>query len=190
MLVSVVTPPSAIVPLADVKAHLNVIETDDDALISAYLAAATGTIDGPDGWLGRALGAQTLEARLDALAGELIRLPCRPLIEIVSVKYDDDSGVEQTLAADQYTLDPEGLLVAYGAAWPSSRARRGAVRIRYRAGYADGAVPAPIRAAVLLMVGDLYAQRETAVVGAISARVPMSTTVENLLSPYRIWSSC
>jgi hypothetical protein len=36
------------------------------------------------------------------------------------------------------------------------------------------------------MVGDLYAFRET--VGAISGSIQMSTTVQNLLGPFRDWS--
>ena len=44
------------------------------------------------------------------------------------------------------------------------------------------------RYATLLMVGDLYAYRETAVTGVSTAPVQMSTTVEALLAPYRIWS--
>jgi hypothetical protein len=50
------------------------------------------------------------------------------------------------------------------------------------------AVPAPIKAAVLLMVGDLYENRETVAEGA-PAPVEMSMTVERLLSPYRVWSA-
>jgi hypothetical protein len=57
--------------------------------------------------------------------------------------------------------------------------------ISSRAGYE--VLPKPIRAAVLLMVGDLYRFRETVSVGVSSTAVPMSTTVESLLSPYRVF---
>lgn len=184
----VITPPAAVVDLDTAKAHLNVEHPDHDHLIELYVQAATATIDGPGGWLGRALGVQTLEARFDAFACELVKLPCPPLISIGSVAYDDGDGVEQTLDEDQYTLDPEGLLLAYEASWPNTRTQRGAVRVTYDAGYEDG-IPGPITAAILLMTGDLYANRETAVVGTVAAKVPMSTTVENLLSPFRVWES-
>ncbi|MFN3584840.1 head-tail connector protein [Phenylobacterium sp.] len=186
MIVSVVTAPQPVVELVEAKDHLRVDHDDSDDLIAAYVQAATAHIDGPDGWLGRALGVQTLEARLDAFpCGELIALPYRPLTEIVSIKYDDGDGAERTVDADLYTLDPAGALLAYGAAWPVARTRRGAVRVRYVAGYANG-IPAPIKAAILLMVGDLFANRET--VGAAAARIQMTTTVESLLAPFRVWS--
>ncbi len=46
-----------------VKAHLRVDGDEENDLIQAYIAAAQATIDGPGGWLGRALGKQTIEYR-------------------------------------------------------------------------------------------------------------------------------
>jgi hypothetical protein len=46
-------------------------------------------------------------------------------------------------------------------------------------------MPAPVRCAVLLIVGDLYANREALVVGTIVADNPM---VQRLLWPYRMQS--
>lgn len=187
MYARVITPPKPAVTLERAKAHLVVEHDDDDGLIEAYVAAATGTLDGPDGWLGRALGVQTLEARFDAFPCEdLMRLPYAPIVAIEAIKYDDADGVEQTLVdPTHYGLWDDGALLAWSASWPTARSRRGAVRIRYTAGYA--ALPAPIEAAILLMTGDLYANRETVKVGQIG-KVPMSMTVENLLSTYRRWS--
>ncbi len=65
MPVVVVSPPAPLVGLDLLKQHLRVDGSDDDALITAYAAAAQGQIDGPAGWLGRAIGPQTLELRLD-----------------------------------------------------------------------------------------------------------------------------
>lgn len=49
----------------------------------------------------------------------------------------------------------------------------------------DVPVPAPVKAAILLLLGDLYATREGAVTGTIRTE---NTTVDRLLSPYRKWS--
>ena len=80
---------------------------------------------------------------------------------------------------------------AVGLAWPSSRCDAESVRFRFTAGHAiDGeadSLPAPIKAAVLLMIGDLYEHRETVVIGTISSRIPVSTAVESLLSTYRVY---
>jgi uncharacterized phiE125 gp8 family phage protein len=172
-----------IVSLADAKAHLRVRHNDEDDLISAYIDAATATIDGPDGWLGRAVSVQVIEQRFDCFAaGVCLLYP--PIIEIVSVKYLDSNGALQTLATDQYELIDRDVVPVVGASWPSALARRDSVRVQYRAGYAS--VPKPIQMAILLMVGDLYACRET--VGSNLGSIPMSTTVESLLSPFRIYA--
>jgi uncharacterized phiE125 gp8 family phage protein len=179
------------ISLEEAKAHLRVDHSDDDTLIGIYIQAARQTIDGRDGWLGRALVTQTWELQLDAFTGDAVQLPLAPLQSVTSVKYDDADGVEQTLDAAGYDLDTTsvpGWLVVGEDGWPTTLSAINAVRIRYIAGYGDAAdVPAPIRAAILLMVGDLYAHRETAVVGANPSAVQMTTTVENLLAPYRVW---
>lgn len=58
-----VTPPTgAIVSLPEVKAHLRVDHAHEDALIQAYMDAATSWIDGFDGVLGRCVMEQTWRA--------------------------------------------------------------------------------------------------------------------------------
>ena len=194
MTVVVITPPAEIIDLDTAKAHLRVDHADDDALIEAFVGAATSWLDGPSGWLGRSLGLQTLEARFDRFDCDFLALPYGPIVDIVSVRYDDADGVEQTVASVDYTLQPGGVRAAYAAAWPSPRSYAGAVRVRYRAGYAINPdavpvvenVPAAIKAAILLMVGNLYANREAVSVGNAVVELPFG--VEALLSPFRVWS--
>lgn len=181
----VIDPPAPVVTWADADKHLKLDgDTSQQAEVEAMIAAATGALDGPDGWLGRAIGVQTIEARFDRFDSCGFALPCRPIIGVTSLKYLDSAGVEQTLAADQYELIGNELIAALGATWPSAAAYPEAVRIRYQAGYAT--LPAPIRAAILLMTGDLYRFRETAMM-VTGMKVPMSTTVENLLASYRVY---
>jgi uncharacterized phiE125 gp8 family phage protein len=184
MRVFVVTPPEPVISLDDAKEHLRVRHDDEDTLIKAYVAAATGHIDGPDGWLGRAIGMQTLEARADVFR-DCMRLPFAPIADITSVKYLDGTAAEVTILPTEYELRGSLIGSAFGKRWPSVLAQPESVRIQYQAGYTT--LPPAIRAAILLMTGDLYANRETAVVGTGAAAIPMSTTVENLLSPFRIY---
>lgn len=187
MSVVVVTAPVHGISLTTVKAHLRVDHTDDDTLIAAYVSAAAGHIDGPQGWLDRAVFPQTLELRQNVFGSDPIRLPYGPATAITSIKYVDPDGAEQTLASDQYVLTNAGAVeLAYSASWPNLRGDAEGVRIRYAAGYAT--LPPAILQAVLLMVGDLYAFRETAQVGSVAGRIPMSAAVENLLAPFRAWS--
>jgi uncharacterized phiE125 gp8 family phage protein len=186
MRVFVVTPPQAVITTDEAKAHLKVLEDDEDALIDSFVAAATAHLDGPSGWLGRAIGLQTLEARFDSFECGALSLPFPPLAELISVKYLDNAAVEQTVDLALCEMMGQLLVPVDGQTWPSPLRRREAVRIRYQAGYQ--VVPAPIRAAILLMVGDLYANRETTIGSSNSVEVPMSTTVENLLGLYRVWA--
>lgn len=186
MAVVVVTPPDPAIDLDLVKAHVRVDHDDDDVLLEAYVAAAVSHIDGPAGWLGRAIWPQTLELRQNVF-GCGTRLPYGPVQSIESVKYVGADGTEQTLDPTAYDLLSNGEIgLTYGASWPSLRGDAEGVRIRYVAGFET--VPAAIMSAVLLTVGDLYAFRETAQVGSVAGKIPMSPAVENLLAPYRVWS--
>jgi hypothetical protein len=73
---------------------------------------------------------------------------------------------------------------AFPGAWPAWACDPEAVRVTYRAGY--DAVPPAAKAAILLMVGDLYRFRDT-VAPIATASVPMSTTVTNLLMPLQVY---
>jgi uncharacterized phiE125 gp8 family phage protein len=196
MRVLVITPPEPVVSLSDAKQHLGVLHDDEDALITAMVAAATQHLDAEVGWLGRAISPRELEARGVYFDGCRIRPPFPPVISVSSIKYLDTNGAEQALATDQYEVRGNEIVRAWGVSWPSVRRDDENVRIRYWAGYAaDPAadpliadVPAPIVAAIKLMVGDLYFNRETTISGTIVQSVPMSTTVENLLAPFRVFA--
>lgn len=187
MPVVVITPPELLVSLALAKKHLRLDHPDDDDLVEAYLAAVCGHIDGPAGWLGRSIGEQTLELSV-AEWGSALALPYGPVSSVASVKYLDVLGVEQTLDPAYYGLAHGRLYLRPWARWPSTQDAPDAIRVRYVAGQA-GTVPPAVVAAVLLMVGDLYANRETGVTGTVTAPVKMSITVENLLAPFRVWQA-
>ena len=190
MVAFVLTPPEPVISVPDAKAHLRVLHADEDALIATYIAAATAHIDGPDGWLGRAIGIQTLEMRLPTFGNcPAIALPYPPAVEIESIAYVDSLGETVELTSDEYELSGGMLRPTWPSAFPVAAWRGAAgetVRIRWKAGYAD--LPPAIRAAILLMVGDLYANRETVAVGSAAGPIPMSTTAEALLSPLRVFS--
>lgn len=190
MRVVVVVPPAPVVTWGDADTHLKLDgDTTQQAYVEGLIAGVTAQLDGPTGWLGRAIGPQTLEARLDNFDCGSLRLPYPPLIEILSVTYVDPAGVVQTVPDDLYEVRAGALMPVFGRTWPAPRWQRDAVIVRYRAGY-DGEpgrlLPAQIKPAILLMVGDLYKSRESFVAGVASA-VPMPASAENLLAPLRIW---
>lgn len=174
MRVVAIEPPEPIVTWDEAKVHLRLDDDEEKTFVESLIAAAQGNIDGPNGWLGRSIGVQTLELRSTGLCSPIVTLPFPPVLSIVSASVDgqavDIGGYE---AGDPDFEFPEPLSDADD------------IRIQYRAGYET--VPAPIKAAVLLMVGDLYRFRETVESGQLAA-VPMSTTVNSLLAPYRRWT--
>jgi len=201
MRVIVIEAPAPVVTWEDADAHLELSgDVSQQVKVEGYIAAACEHLDGPEAEaeLGRALGLQTLEARFDMWEiGCGLKLPCPPVVDLVRVSYLDVNRQEITVDPSDYELiDRTVYPIAASWPWEGGYWGREAVRVRYRAGYvkdpdADPIVstlPAPIRAAILLMLGDLYANRETVAVGVSATPIGMSTTVEALLGPYRIFS--
>lgn len=183
MRVLVTTPPVPFVSLAEAKAHLTVDYEHEDALITALIAAACAHIDGPEGWLGRSIGQQTLELQRCGFP-TWFDLPYPLVTAVTSIVYDDADGAEQTLDDSIYRVYGSVIARAPSASWPATENAQESVRVTYEAGYEQ--IPAPIKQAVLLMVGDMFKHRESTQIGAIND-VPMSMTVDRLLAPYRVW---
>jgi len=189
-------PTAELVTLDQAKAHLREDSDEFDDYIAACIAAAVGHLDGYSGVLGRALAEQTWVLHLDRFPIGPLRLPLPPLLAVESIAYIDTAGAAQTLSASVYKVlagERATLELAYGQSWPATRAESRAVSITYSCGWeapAGGAAwPAklgPVIAAIKLMVGDLYAARETYVTGTIAAQIPMSSTVERLLRPLKV----
>lgn len=181
---------SGVVGLELAKTHLRVDGAAEDALITGYVGAAVAMLDGAAGRLGRALLPQQWTLVLDAFPAsstQAIRLPLPPLRQIDEVAYVDGDGVRRVWAAETYQVvggraTPARLFPAYGQGWPVARAQPGAVEITFTAGY--DAVPEPIVQAVLLLVGQWYANREAVNVGNIVNELPFA--VEALLTPYSV----
>jgi uncharacterized phiE125 gp8 family phage protein len=194
------------ITLADLRLHLGIVpyEVDSngagdhphDAMIMAMLAAARTHAEE---FTGRSIALKTYELRLDGWPEDTeVELPMPPLVSIESVKYIDADEVEQTISATDYVIDtyePTAgwLLPASGTTWPTPLAVVNCVRIRYRAGYQvpepDSSpedapdLPGAIRAALLLLVGHFYENRE-AVSSKALTEVPLAVTA--LLRPYRV----
>jgi uncharacterized phiE125 gp8 family phage protein len=192
-LIQLTAPAELPVTLAEAKAHLRVDGADDDTLIAGLLAAAVGHLDGAEGLLGRALVEQQWTLVLDAFpasAEKPVRIPLPPLVSVAAVRYVDAAGATQTWDAANWRIAPQGampghLLPVHGESWPTTRTQAAAVEIDFTAGYGAAAgVPAPLKAAMLLLIGHWYANREAVNVGNIVNELPLA--VQSLLAPYRI----
>jgi len=180
-------PASEPVSLAEAKQFLRIDEGDTsfDSELGGFIAAAREQIEAITG---TRLVEQAVELRADGFA-DLARLPIGPVIAASAIVYDDSAGVEQEVDAENYELFgsnlEQGIRPVFGATWPVGAVRAGAVRVAATVGY--NTVPKPIWTAILLMIGDMFAFRETAVTGTVAYKIPTSASVENLLANYRIW---
>ena len=103
-----------------------------------------------------------------------IELPFGPVREVSSVVYVDTDGIDQTMDAADYVVNPYATpaTVKPVTAWPSAKSQDRSVRVTYTAGYADDspATPMPdeVRIGLLLMLGHLFENREDTAERAIS----------------------
>lgn len=187
--IKVITAAARPLTLAELRLHLRLDTVDgaheDDALILAQLDAA---VEYAQHNTGRAIGLQTLELALDAFpaCGDIM-LPLSPVISITSVKYTDINGTEQTVGSSNYALDDYSLqgrvVPAYAYVWPSTQSVPNAVRVRY----VGGTVPSAFTAALKLIVGHLYQNREQ---GSTIEVKDIPLGVDAMLGTQRVYSKC
>lgn len=175
------------VSLDEARRHLRDPDVSQDPLIQALISAARQHIEKV---CERALMPQAWRLSLNTFPCGEVLLPGGLVRSITTVAYTDANGVGQTLSAGsgyQADLDsqPARLLPpAAGGSWPATQSdKANAVQITYETGYADAAkVPAPIKAALLLIVGDLFELREAGVLGTT---VQDNPAVNRLLLPFK-----
>lgn len=130
------------VTLAEAKAWCRIDTDDDDALVTALIAAARLEVES---FTGRALITQSWRLTLDGPADRLVVLPVVPVRAITAATADGDA-ISVTLQGDAVLL-PE--------------ACSGQLSIDYTAGYGAAAdVPQDLRQGVLALVAYWYDNRD------------------------------
>jgi uncharacterized phiE125 gp8 family phage protein len=189
------------ISIEDARLHLR-LDTDgnsppahpDDVLIGWLIQAGRELAEQ---YTGRTIAHRTMEQALDQFpcSGE-IQIETAPVRSITSVTYRDSNGDAQVLTdadyvLDDYKVDQVWLLPAEDTSWPVTRSVINAVKIRFEAGYdlpeevvPAQALPASIKAAILLMLGHYYENREDVVVGKTVVELPMGS--KHLLNPWRL----
>lgn len=170
----VITPANAeaVLPLATLRLHCRIDGTADDALLQLWRSAALQYVEH---YTGRSVGVQTRELALDAFPCRALTIPRGPVSSVVSVKYTDGDGDEETVDPGVYRLDlysdPQRLLPVYGQAWPTARSEPGSVRVRYVAG--SNTVAGAALHALLLLVSHADKNRESVITGTIASELPL-----------------
>lgn len=173
----------------EAKLHLKIdSDTTDDTLIAALITAARETAEN---YTGRALINQIWELAINEFPDDdFIELPPSPLSSITSLIYQDADGVNTTASSstlyepDLYSV-PGRLCLRYGQAWPTARDIQNSITVTYVSGYgsAGSSVPGAIKAAILLIIGHLYENREAVDLNNLE-ELPMGAKF--LLEPYRV----
>lgn len=182
------------VTLAEAKIHLHVgtDETEQDDYISTLIKVARTSAEI---YTGRTFCAKTYNYYLDGFPGNVgaIYLPYPPLLSataVTSIAYFDSDGVSATLDSDYYQIDhtaePAIIVPDEDDTWPSTQAYKlNAVNIEYTGGYGTTAasVPAPLKQAILLLVGLWFENREQVSVGTVN-EIPYAARM--LMSHYEV----
>ena len=189
------------VSIADAKAHLRVDSADDDLLITSLIQAAREYIEMRTEL---ALLTQTWVLQLDrfprsdrleywpsvASPTGSILLPRRPVQSVTSIVWTDQVGTPHTVDPATYTVDlisnPARITLTYNSSWPNlsspGLAMMAGVAVTYVAGYtAPSLMPAHLRAALLLMLGHWYLNREEVLSGTRLVAIQLPVAAEQLL---------
>jgi len=183
------TPPSVnAISLQDAKDHLRIDGTDEDALILAYIRAASDYAE-------KATNLQfltsTWKLRLNEFpaGSDPIIFQKNPVQSISSISYVDIDGNSQTWASSNYEVDvtsrPGRIRPVNTESYPSTKDQYNAVTITFDAGYGDdnSDVPDEIRSALRIMVSYLFENRDMVhSMNGESVVVQWPVTIDTLLA--------
>lgn len=194
--VTVVTPPAAEpVSASELKLHLKIDVSTDDALITTLGKAAREYVEA---FTRRSLISTTYDLTLDGFPCEAIELPYPPVSSVTSVSYVDTAGNTQTMTAGTSGYltrlpagphaEPATIYRAYGVQWPVTRCQPHAVTVRFVSGYgaAGTDVPSTLLASIKHLVEHWYTNRGVvdAGINAVTSLVPKG--VDAMLGAFKV----
>lgn len=169
------TIPAAFTPVSldEARAFLRVDATDEDALVTRLIEAATAWCEAASGM---AFAQRTLRLSLDRFpdGDGAILLPRPPATIVSAFTYYDTDGALQTWDASDYQADvvaqPARLLPLPGEAWPATQAGRvNAVQVTFNAGLPQASLIDPrAKQAVSLLVAHWFENREAVAAGVVA----------------------
>jgi uncharacterized phiE125 gp8 family phage protein len=173
--------------VTEIKNHLRVGSTHENALISSYGIAAR---DYYERETGRALMPQTMRLTLQDFPVGAIELPRSPVSTAstdVTVKYFEDGSTSlTTFPSSKYIVDhehePAQLRLQRDESWPTAELRsRNAIQVDFKAGYGVGStgnpaalVPSAHKLAIRVLAAHFFENREPVPVGTVARELPFS----------------
>lgn len=163
MATKVVTPASTLpITLADAKAHIKAVTTDEDTQVTAFIQAATDRIERDTGL---SLLTQTIDIFVDGVTlQDRFELPVSPIQSVTSFSYTDTAGIVQVWPTTQYEVDlasPQPRIgLAMQGMWPTDLRFFQPITIRVVAGWTSAAlIPAGLILAIKMVVAWLDQNR-------------------------------
>lgn len=168
-----VTPPAgAVITIADLQTVLRVADPTEAGFLFDQIIAATELVQGNTG---KQLLLATYEMSLTGFPAGEIEIPNPPLQSVVSIKYDDDQGAEQTLSPSLYSVNlgstrrRGSIIPADGCSWPTARCHNRSVHIRFTCGWPNAAaVPRALVQQVRLLAVHWFRNRSAVSCGSMS----------------------
>ncbi len=181
-LVILTQPANEPVSLIEAKDHIRVVGSLEDDVITSLIVTARQYIEQSYNVM---MISQTWRSYHNSFID--IVLDLLPVTSIVSIKYIDINGTEQTLSSSIYDVDlfalKASLELSYNQSWPSVRSVKNTITVEFVVGYgAPTDIPDPLKHAILLLVGYLYENREHTTEIALT-ELPLS--FKHLMLPYR-----
>lgn len=174
--------PDNVITLAEVKRHLRVTHNLEDSLITSIRNAAIRYVEQ---YCNISCGRVEGAGYLSSFHSEFF--PLGPVASVTSVQYEtDNSGTLTTLGSSSYHIDikTEPARIAFSDVPTVYEYALMPVKITFTYGYATDNIPPNVIAAILLLCGHLYENRQAEVIGAIST--PLKMGLDALLSTDRI----
>jgi len=173
------------VSLTEAKSHLKVDTNADDTYIESIIKAATQL---SEEYTNRFF-IDTVVTQYASDFKEIKTLFKSKVSEVTHVKYYDSNNTLQTLSAtvydEQLNYEPAQIQLADGQSYPAFTKRNDAVEVKYTVGYgAASDVPEIIKQAILLTIGNFYANRESVIVGRMVSELPQNS--KWLLDTYKV----
>lgn len=156
----VTNPAEEPITVDEVKDFAGIDYTAHDTLIGTMI---TGVRQAAEGWLGRSLVTQTVEAYLDYISFDKIVLPRPPMITLNSFQVRQFDGTAADIDSSGYYVSDKknpAIITIHGSSIPTTDRERGGYVLNFDAGYGDAAdIPAAIRLGLTAWVLDSYENR-------------------------------
>lgn len=159
--ITTIPPETEPVTLAEMRSHLGITQATDtsrDNIITGRIISARQWSEHftRKAFISQTVTGYAVDFPYSPVYGQCIALKA-PLVSVVSVKYLDEAGAQQTLDPSKYLVDTvtASIAPAFDQNWPTVRAQLNSVQIKYISGYGDAVdVPESIKDAIRFIIGQ------------------------------------